>query len=301
MMPVQMSAPPAAVAEPVVGRAAATSTSAARCSASGGAHAQRDVSLVAPETRCCPETLAPETRCCPCDWSGSGIACARTLQPAGDFFVDDERLMHAEPILGPAGALYGASAAGRRLGEWPDATSREAPGRTTLMIQRLTPRQTEENVRSVLVGAGLGDAYDVIYVPMNRKMTANLGYAFVNFVTEEGARACMSNLAGRALGSLTGRRACRVAYSKMQGADFLRQVMESRARGAEQAAASAASSEGDGGSHSWRGSAEEQPSAGVVPALQCVVPPSLPIGLSPPGTSAPYVADDVMWNLPISL
>jgi len=115
---------------------------------------------------------------------------------------------------------------------------------TTVMIQRLAPDQTEDDVRAALCRHGFGGAVDVVYVPMNRKRTSNLGYAFVNFTSTASTRKCLNALSGRSLGALTGDRPCRAAFSKMQGDGFLRhraaaKAQEERRRPAEEAPARA--------------------------------------------------------------
>jgi len=108
--------------------------------------------------------------------------------------------------------------------------------RTTPMLQRIAPKQTEDDVRAALVRLGFGGSFDIVYLPLNRKRTANLGYAFVNFLTAGGACACSRALANQALGDLTSHRPCRVAYSKMQGDEFLGHVADARAGTAERKA-----------------------------------------------------------------
>lgn len=104
------------------------------------------------------------------------------MEPAGDFFVDDDDFFDAESAVGSPMEFQDA--------EDPESNINVAMrGRTTVMIQRITPRQTEMDVHRALMDVGLGGTYDLIYVPLNRKRTSNLGYAFVNFCTEESASA----------------------------------------------------------------------------------------------------------------
>lgn len=114
---------------------------------------------------------------------------------------------------------------------------------TTVMIQRLAPDRGEDDVRAALSQYGLDTAVDVIYVPMNRKRTSNLGYAFVNFTTTAWTQECLNSISGRSLGALTDDRPCRAAFSKMQGPSFLRhraeaKAQEQRTRAAQETAAS---------------------------------------------------------------
>mmetsp|Transcript_79971 Transcript_79971/g.232186 ORF Transcript_79971/g.232186 Transcript_79971/m.232186 type:complete len:292 (+) Transcript_79971:108-983(+) len=96
--------------------------------------------------------------------------------------------------------------------------------RTTILLQRILPNSTQQDVRDMLVSFGFAGTFDVIDVPLNRQRTANLGYAFVNFMAPESAKECLGTVDGRKLPGLTGRRRCRAAYSKMQGAALARNV-----------------------------------------------------------------------------
>lgn len=117
-------------------------------------------------------------------------------------------------------------------GSFDDTASPESgENRTTLMVQRIAPNKTEADVQAELLRHGFGGAFDIVYLPLNRKRTANLGYAFVNFHKAAGADACLRALSNQALGDLTSHRPCRVAYSKMQGDEFLQHVAPARAGG----------------------------------------------------------------------
>mmetsp|Transcript_90273 Transcript_90273/g.260261 ORF Transcript_90273/g.260261 Transcript_90273/m.260261 type:complete len:305 (+) Transcript_90273:118-1032(+) len=109
----------------------------------------------------------------------------------------------------------------------PGASSDSLGGgetRTTIMVQRILPKSMEQDVEEMLVDLGFAGSFDVIYVPLNRKRTASLGYAFVHFTSAEPAEECLQKLRGRAIPGLTGSRACRAAYSSMQGEEFLQHV-----------------------------------------------------------------------------
>lgn len=143
--------------------------------------------------------------------------------------LDDDTRVPYPP--GTSGACKG-SAAWPAEGRCPAQDVGEG-SQTTLMIQRISPGRGEEDVRDALGEWGFGDACDVVYVPMNRKRTANLGYAFVNFKTAGSALDCLRALGGQTLGSLTNHRPCRVAFSKMQGAEFLRKRSDDKLREAQ--------------------------------------------------------------------
>lgn len=165
----------------------------------GSARAQRD-SAWAPWRE---EELPPLPRWC------AGGASSSALQPRG---VADEQ----------AGIVFGVGVDGPRA----ESTTSVGDGRSTIMIQRLAPEKRGEDVRRTLVDLGLGGSFDTVYVPLNRRQQANLGYAFVHFRSSAGARACLALLAGTSLQSLTSGRVCRATYSRMQGDEFLRHVAD---------------------------------------------------------------------------
>lgn len=81
------------------------------------------------------------------------------------------------------------------------ATGRE--WRTTVMLQRIPPTLNSDSVRRVLDDLGFEGRYDAVHVdvPMNRRSTLNMRYAFVNFCTPEDAAICISTCMGRPFGS----------------------------------------------------------------------------------------------------
>jgi len=93
----------------------------------------------------------------------------------------------------------------------------DAGGSRTVMIRNIACRYSQEDVRLVLDSIGLGDKYDFIYVPMNAKRRANLGYFFVNFIQAEFVEECMRRLAGRVFGDCLSEKLCEVSQAHLQG------------------------------------------------------------------------------------
>lgn len=172
------------------------------------------------------------------------------------------------------------------------------------MIQRLAPDQSEADVHAALSRYGLGTAVDVVYVPMNRKRTSNLGYAFVNFATVESTQECLNVISGRSLGRLTGNRPCRAAFSKMQGASFLRRraeikAQEVNARAEQQSAAQPAAVE-------LGGASTELHAALAASAMRAAmhgprVSDEVPADLQQAPCLASQCADVVVLGAPVSL
>jgi len=240
-----------------------------------------------------------------------GALHARRLEPAGDLFADDEDFLRAEQALGSP-TQHVARASGGSGSEDVEVHSKNAEWRTTVMMQRLLPHVTEMHVHRVLVGAGLGGTFDTVYVPPNRTKDSNLGFAFVNFRTAQGAWECWRVLAGRQLKSVMGRGLCRVAYSKMQGVDFLRHVAETRAQHQRQPAPV-----GKLGEAAWAQPAvqlhSKVPHAELGVGLPGAAPgsgaphtlPGLGLHRAPPGLSLPTSAAAfsvaAAWGSPMSL
>jgi len=85
------------------------------------------------------------------------------------------------------------------------------------MIRHIACSYTQEQVMAFLDEAGFAGKYNFVYLPSNPAKNANLGYAFVNFISEEYVEKCKDKLDGRVFGTSCTQKKCRVALAHMQG------------------------------------------------------------------------------------
>eukprot|EP00913_Durusdinium_trenchii_P016894 g15882.t1 len=90
-------------------------------------------------------------------------------------------------------------------GEGPASEPKTQPI-TTMMLKNIPCRKSQEEVMGIIDDEGFKGQYDFFYLPRDVKFRANLGYAFINFVTPE-----ETMISGSA-------KACNVVPAHVQGA-----------------------------------------------------------------------------------
>jgi len=88
---------------------------------------------------------------------------------------------------------------------------------TSVMIRNIPCGIKFERAMQILESFGLSETYDFLYLPMNSKKNANLGYFFVNFVKPEDAKKCAELLTGESFGCGLSAKRCEVSAAHIQG------------------------------------------------------------------------------------
>jgi len=89
---------------------------------------------------------------------------------------------------------------------------------TTLMLRNIPNSYTRDMFIKLLDQEGLQGSYDLVFVPVDFTSLAGLGYAFVNFTSNENAETAKEKLQGFASWEITSPKVCEVAWgSALQG------------------------------------------------------------------------------------
>ncbi|CAE7592499.1 ML2 [Symbiodinium pilosum] len=89
---------------------------------------------------------------------------------------------------------------------------------TTMMLKNIPCRKSQEEVMLTIDEEGFGGRYDFFYLPRDVKFRANLGYAFINFVTPEDAADFQNKMDGYRFPNSGSAKACIVVPAHVQGA-----------------------------------------------------------------------------------
>jgi hypothetical protein len=89
---------------------------------------------------------------------------------------------------------------------------------TTVMIRHIACRYTKEQTETLLDAMGFKDRYKWIYLPMNTRKSANLGYVFVNFHSPSDVEKCCALLDNQVFGTSRTAKRCKVTMAFLQGA-----------------------------------------------------------------------------------
>jgi hypothetical protein len=88
---------------------------------------------------------------------------------------------------------------------------------TTVMLRNIACRYTKDEVIALLDAAGLKGKYNGIHLPMNSKRSANLGYAFISFLSPVHVQECHDLLDNQVFGPSQTTKRCEVTPAVLQG------------------------------------------------------------------------------------
>jgi len=92
--------------------------------------------------------------------------------------------------------------------------------RTTVMMRNIPNNACREQLTDLFDAEGFRGRYNLIYLPIDLKNKVGLGYAFINFVTNEGARAFTRHFEGFKNWNMQSEKVATVTWSDaMQGLD----------------------------------------------------------------------------------
>jgi len=92
-----------------------------------------------------------------------------------------------------------------------------SPGVTTLMVRNIPTRFTSVSFLRILDECGFRNCFDFFYLPMDFRTGKNMGYAFLNFITNDYACAFCSLFHGRRLRMTTSTKVIEISPSRRQG------------------------------------------------------------------------------------
>jgi len=88
---------------------------------------------------------------------------------------------------------------------------------TTMMLRHIPCRKSQEEVMQHIDQKGFKGRYDFLYLPSDTRCGANLGYAFVNFLTEPDGARFKAEMHGYRFSGCGSAKACAVVQAHVQG------------------------------------------------------------------------------------
>merc|ERR1712203_1063200 len=101
----------------------------------------------------------------------------------------------------------------------PSAPASDSPvPQTTLIVRKIPKSYTRDQLLTLMDEQGFFAAYDLVYLPIDFATRTGLGYAFVNFTTEENASRFINHFHGFSDWSTPSKKSCEVSLSnELQG------------------------------------------------------------------------------------
>mmetsp|Transcript_41817 Transcript_41817/g.77700 ORF Transcript_41817/g.77700 Transcript_41817/m.77700 type:complete len:653 (+) Transcript_41817:54-2012(+) len=126
-----------------------------------------------------------------------------------------KRTDYLKKFGGSSGAAAASGASNNNTERPEGGTSQPV---TTMMLKNIPCRKSQEEVMLTIDEEGFGGRYDFFYLPRDVKFRANLGYAFINFVTPEDAAEFQNKMDGYRFPNSGSAKACIVVPAHVQGA-----------------------------------------------------------------------------------
>uniref|UniRef100_A0A7S1WVJ7 RRM domain-containing protein n=1 Tax=Alexandrium catenella TaxID=2925 RepID=A0A7S1WVJ7_ALECA len=148
---------------------------------------------------------------------GSGTAASSSLpelvspQLAGAAAADERSRPEAASKTGETRRGRDAARRERRVGGAQQQAAKQ--GLTTVMLRNLPNDYTRGMLQKLLEKRGFAGKYDFLYLPTDFSRKAGLGYAFVNMLSEDGAKAVRRSLEGFRQWSIPSTKVCCVGWS----------------------------------------------------------------------------------------
>ncbi|KAF4712672.1 hypothetical protein FOZ62_026703 [Perkinsus olseni] len=115
--------------------------------------------------------------------------------------------------LPPSGAPSNSVPARNNCGGTPTNDT----DKTTVMLRNIPNKYTQRILLNSIDGRGFEGTYDFFYLPIDFRNRCNLGYALINFTTNESAVAFTHSFNGYALPAFKSTKVCEVCWARVQG------------------------------------------------------------------------------------
>jgi hypothetical protein len=94
---------------------------------------------------------------------------------------------------------------------------KEQDDRTTVMLRNIPNKYTQRMLLDEVNTMGFQGEYDFFYLPIDYRNKCNVGYCFISFVSNAGARRFMDRLNGYRLPGFNSQKICGVSWARVQG------------------------------------------------------------------------------------
>lgn len=90
---------------------------------------------------------------------------------------------------------------------------------TTLMFRNIPNKYTREMLLEEIGEKGFNGKYDFFYLPIDFRNRCNVGYAFINFISQKEAETFKYAFQGQQLKEFNSAKVCKITVAKVQGRD----------------------------------------------------------------------------------